>query len=73
MSLCTFEQRLDKIATHAWETWTGNGREMDESEREQTGKNARDAANNAYHEDYTESQWLARTLQALGVEDRGNG
>lgn len=68
-----YPSRAETIATHAWEIWTCNGLGMDVFERGRTSTQAMEAARNAFHRDYTSSQWLARTLERLGVTDRGNG
>lgn len=63
-----YQTRLDMIVTHAWETWTKNGLHLlggdDETE---TLKTAQDAANNAYFDGISDTDWLAGTLKRLGI------
>jgi hypothetical protein len=60
-----YETRLDMVVTAAWETWTKNGLNMDYDMRAQTAKTVRDAAANAYVEDYTAVEWRDATLARL--------
>ena len=62
----SYEDRRDMIVTHAWETWTKNGLNMDEDMRRETEKSVGDAVNNTYVEDITDTDWLAATLKRLG-------
>lgn len=68
MSLYSFEDRHGNVAIHAWETFTGNGRGMDEDDREQAMKSCRDAATNAYVDGIDDGAWLTATLALLGVK-----
>jgi len=63
----TWENRHETIAARAWETWTRNGKNMDEHDLYQTRRHANDAANNAYLENMTNKEWLNATLRALGA------
>jgi hypothetical protein len=65
MNMYTFEQRLDTIVTHAWETWTNNGLGLDSEEREETAKTVKDAAASAYLDNMTDIAWLDATLARL--------
>ena len=65
ISLYTYEQRRDTIVTHAWETWTNNGLNLDAEDREQTTKTVQDAANNTYVDGISDTKWLAATLKRL--------
>jgi len=60
-----YETRRDMIVTHAWERWTKNGLWMNEEAREETAKIVKDTVNNYYHDDITDAQWLAATLDSL--------
>ena len=64
-----YETRRDMIVTHAWEKWTKNGLRMDEDERRETEKNVQDAAANVftYDDTMTDQEWLAATLERLGM------
>ena len=62
----TYETDVSAVACAAWETWTKNGLNLDADEREQTNHSALDAANNAYHANISQEQWLAQTLKLLG-------
>ncbi len=64
----TYENRLDMITTHAWETWTANGLNLDDEMREQTAKSVRDAATNTYTDNINDTDWLAATLKRLNAE-----
>ena len=61
-----FETACETISVDAWETWTCNGRGLDSDQREQTGKSAYDAANNAYQDGMSDEAWLAATIAVLG-------
>lgn len=65
--MMTYEQRLDMIVTHAWETWTKNGLGLDDDDRIQTSKTVQDAAANAYVDDMNDGDWLAATLKRLSA------
>lgn len=60
-----WETRRDKIAMHAWETWTKNGLGLDDWDREQTAKTVNDKVSNAYQDGMTDSEWLTATLKLL--------
>ena len=60
------------IASHAWETWTNNGLNLDDEDRWQTGRHAQDASNNAYFDGMSDQEWLDATLKSLGQIDKGN-
>ena len=64
------ETACETISAGARETWTGNGRNTDSDEREQTGKSTLGAANNAYQEGASDEAWLAATLATLRGEPR---
>jgi hypothetical protein len=68
--MLTYEQRRDMICTHAWKIWTNNGSGMDQDMREDTAKSVNDAVANTYVEDIDDMDWLAHTLQSLGVAYR---
>jgi hypothetical protein len=68
LTMMTLEQRFDTIVVHAWEAWTKNGFGLDDEAREETTKTVRDAVNNEYCDDLTDSEWLAATLKRLGVK-----
>jgi hypothetical protein len=61
----THEQRRDTIVTHAWEKWTRNGIYLDDEARRATEKSVRDATNNSYVDDITDTEWLEATLSLL--------
>lgn len=65
MNMLTYEQRRDMIVTHAWETWTKNGLNLDDDMRRKTEKTVQDAVNNAYTDSISDLDWLAATLRAL--------
>ena len=60
------------IASHAWETWTNNGLNLDGEDRWQTGRHAQDASNNAYLDGMSDQEWLDATIKSLGQIDKGN-
>jgi hypothetical protein len=62
-----WETRHEMIASHAWETWTNNGLNLDDDERWQTGRHAQDASNDSYLDGMTDQEWLDATLKALKV------
>lgn len=64
----SYEDRLDMIVTHAWESWTKNGMNLDEEDRRETEKTARDAANNTYTNGISDSEWLTATLRRLRTD-----
>jgi hypothetical protein len=64
-----YETRRDMIVTHAWETWTLNGRGLDRDERIETEKTVQDAVNNTYQDDIADSTWLCLTLRRLGLSE----
>jgi hypothetical protein len=68
MPLLNYETRRDMIVTHAWETWTKNGRGLDDDGRWQTTKTVQDAVNNAYIDDISDADWLIAVLKQLGHE-----
>ena len=65
-----FETACETVSVDAWETRTGNGRGLDSDAREQTGKSALDAANDAYQEGASDETWLAATVAVLRGETR---
>jgi len=64
-SMLDYDTRRDMIVTHAWETWTKNGLNLDEDMRRETEKSVQDAVNNTYVEDISDRDWLAETLKRL--------
>jgi hypothetical protein len=70
-----FKTRLNDVSFAAWLIWTGNGFGLDEFELEQTTKTATDAANNAYVEGVSKTDWVDGTLSILqgGAEPRLSG
>jgi hypothetical protein len=60
-----YRDKLDTIAMHAWETWTGNGRALDEEDRETTMRDAHEAAHNEWRAGLDELEWLKRTVERL--------
>lgn len=65
--MLTYEQRCDMIVTNAWETWTKNGLGLDSEDRDRTTKTVQDAVNNTYSDDISDKDWLAATLDRLGL------
>jgi hypothetical protein len=65
MRFLSYEDQADTIAVNAWEQWTMNGLRMDEEEREETMKAARDAAANTWFEGIDELEWLRATVARL--------
>ena len=63
-----YETRCDMIVTHAWEKWTKNGLGLDDEAREETAKTVADAANNTYHDEISDTDWLTATLKRLGTQ-----
>jgi hypothetical protein len=63
--LMPFEDQLNTITVHAWEQWTNNGGGLDDEDREQTTKSARDAAANTYTDGIDEIEWLNATVKRL--------
>jgi hypothetical protein len=62
-----WETRHEMIASHAWETWTNNGLNLDDDERWQTGRHAQDASNDSYLDGMSDQEWLDATLISLKV------
>ena len=63
-----WDRAQEIVATHAWESWTSNGRGMDQGMLQQTAKSALGAAANSYRELYTDDQWIAACLALLRGE-----
>ena len=66
-----YETRGAAIAGAVWEIWTKNGMEMDQDERDQTGKSALDAVHNSYLEGITDRDWKVAALTRLGCDLTG--
>jgi hypothetical protein len=66
MTYYTFEQRLENVARHAWETVTGNGHNMDTEERGEWMKSCNDAATNEWMDGISDDDWLNATLAKTG-------
>lgn len=66
-SMSNWENRLNTVTVHAWERWTQNGLGIDHDTQAQaqTLKTVSDAANDAWIDGMTNSEWLAATLQRL--------
>jgi membrane-associated HD superfamily phosphohydrolase len=67
MNYLSHETRRDMIVTHAWETWTKNGLNMDKDQWAETTKTVQDKVDNAYHDGITDTDWLAATLKSLNA------
>lgn len=63
-----YETRLGANATAVWEIWTGNGRDMDIDDRNETGKQASDAVANTYVDGITDRNWQIAALRRLGCD-----
>lgn len=62
--------RVDKIVTHAWETWTKNGLNLDADMREETAKTVKDAVNNTWHLGISDLDWLTDTMKRLNGQPK---
>jgi hypothetical protein len=64
-TMMTYEQRFDMVVTHAWETWTKNGLNLDDDMRVQTTKSVQDAAANVYTKSMDDVEWVQATVRRL--------
>lgn len=65
VKMSEWAERLNVVATHAWDAWTKNGLNLDDAGRVQTWKSVQDAANNAWQPRMTDIAWLSAALQRL--------
>lgn len=68
MTTFDYETAHGAVTTAVWEVWTKNGRNMDQDEREETGKSANDAVTNSYIDGISLKDWQAAALKRLGGE-----
>jgi hypothetical protein len=64
-----YRRRRDNIITHAWETWTLKGLNLDIFKQRSTKKSAGHEADDRYLDGISDEDWLAATLAGLLVQE----